>query len=158
MLTREEKFIKKALKEAKKAYLLDEVPIGCVIVKDDKIIARSFNTREKDKLVISHCEINAIKKASKKLNDWQLNECELYVTLEPCPMCAGAIYQARIKKVVFGAYDLKQGALGSSFNLYDIETLNHHPEVVSGVLKDECGELITKFFKEKREKKKNKSS
>lgn len=158
MLTKEEKFIKKALKEAKKAYLLDEVPIGCVIVKDDKIIARSFNTREKDKLVTSHCEINAIKKASKKLNDWQLNECELYVTLEPCPMCAGAIYQARIKKVVFGAYDLKQGALGSSFNLYDIETLNHHPEVVSGVLKDECGELITKFFKEKREKKKNKSS
>ena len=121
-MTREEKYMKLALKEAKKALLIDEVPIGCIIVKDDKVIARSFNTREKDKLVTSHCEINAIKRASKKLNDWQLVDCELYVTLEPCPMCAGAIYQSRIKKVVYGASDIKQGALGSSFNLYDIDT------------------------------------
>ena len=156
METREEKYIKKALKEAKKAYLLDEVPIGCVIVKNDKIIARSYNTREKDQMVTSHCEINAIRKASKKLKDWQLIDCELYVTLEPCPMCAGAIYQSRIKKVVFGAYDVKQGALGSSFNLYDVKTLNHHPEVVGGVLKEECGQLLTNYFKEKRLSKKNK--
>ena len=156
METREEKYIKKALKEAKKAYLLDEVPIGCVIVKNDKIIARSYNTREKNQMVTSHCEINAIRKASKKLKDWQLIDCELYVTLEPCPMCAGAIYQSRIKKVVFGAYDVKQGALGSSFNLYDVKTLNHHPEVVGGVLKEECGQLLTNYFKEKRLSKKNK--
>ena len=156
METREEKYIKKALKEAKKAYLLDEVPIGCVIVKDNKIIARSYNTREKDQMITSHCEINAIRKASKKLKDWQLIDCELYVTLEPCPMCAGAIYQSRIKKVVFGAYDVKQGALGSSFNLYDVKTLNHHPEVVGGVLKEECGQLLTNYFKEKRLSKKNK--
>lgn len=156
METREEKYIKKALKEAKKAYLLDEVPIGCVIVKDNKIIARSYNTREKDQMVTSHCEINAIRKASKKLKDWQLIDCELYVTLEPCSMCAGAIYQSRIKKVVFGAYDVKQGALGSSFNLYDVKTLNHHPEVVGGVLKEECGQLLTNYFKEKRLSKKNK--
>ena len=156
METREEKYIKKALKEAKKAYLLDEVPIGCVIVKDNKIIARSYNTREKDQMVTSHCEINAIRKASKKLKDWQLIDCELYVTLEPCPMCAGAIYQSRIKKVVFGAYDVKQGALGSSFNLYDVKTLNHHPEVVGGVLIEECGLLLTNYFKEKRLSKKNK--
>lgn len=154
-MTKEEKFMKLALKEAKKALLIDEVPIGCVIVKDDKIIARSFNTREKDKLVTSHCEINAIKKASKKLNDWQLIDCELYVTLEPCPMCAGAIYQARIKRVVYGASDIKQGALGSSFNLYYIDTLNHHPEIISGVMKEECSQIIKEFFKEKRNKNKS---
>lgn len=155
METREEKYIRHALKEAKKAYLLDEVPIGCVIVKGDKIIAKSFNTRQKDKLVTSHCELNAIKKASKKLNDWQLLDCELYVTLEPCPMCAGAIYQSRIKKIVFGAYDLKQGALGSALSLYDIKSLNHHPEVVGGVLEEECGRIISDFFKFKRTQKKN---
>ena len=154
-MTREEKYMKLALKEAKKALLIDEVPIGCVIVKDDKVIARSFNTREKDKLVTSHCEINAIKKASKKLNDWQLVDCELYVTLEPCPMCAGAIYQSRIKKVIYGASDIKQGALGSSFNLYDIDTLNHHPEIISGVMKEECSQIIKDFFKEKRNKNKS---
>lgn len=154
-MTREEKYMKLALKEAKKALLIDEVPIGCVIVKDDKVIARSFNTREKDKLVTSHCEINAIKKASKKLNDWQLVDCELYVTLEPCPMCAGAIYQSRIKKVIYGASDIKQGALGSSINLYDIDTLNHHPEIISGVMKEECSQIIKDFFKEKRNKNKS---
>ena len=151
-MTREEKYMKMAIKEAKKAELLDEVPIGCVIVKDDKVIARGFNTREKDHLVTSHSEINALKKANKKLEDWQLVDCELYVTLEPCPMCAGAIYQARISKVYFGAYDKKQGALGSSFNLYDIPSLNHHPEVSGGILEEECSKLLKDFFKKKRQK------
>lgn len=150
MITREEKFMKLALKEAKKAELIDEVPIGCVIVKDDKVIARGYNTREKDHLVTSHCEINALRKAQKKIKDWQLTDCELFVTLEPCPMCAGAIYQSRIKKVYFGAYDLKQGALGSSFNLYDIKTLNHHPLVQGGILEKECQQIIKNFFKNKR--------
>ena len=151
-MNREEKFMKLALKEAKKAMVLDEVPIGCVIVKDDQVIARGHNTREKDHLVISHSEINALKKANKKLEDWQLVDCELYVTLEPCPMCAGAIYQARIKRVIFGATDLKQGALGGSFNLYDVASLNHHPEVVKGVLEEECRTLLKNFFKNKRNK------
>lgn len=142
--------MKLALKEAKKAELIDEVPIGCVIVKDDKVIARGYNTREKDHLVTSHCEINALRKAQKKIKDWQLTDCELFVTLEPCPMCAGAIYQSRIKKVYFGAYDLKQGALGSSFNLYDIKTLNHHPLVQGGILEKECQQIIKNFFKNKR--------
>ena len=150
MITREEKFMKLALKEAKKAELIDEVPIGCVIVKDDKVIARGYNTREKDHLVTSHCEINALRKAQKKIKDWQLTDCELFVTLEPCPMCAGAIYQSRIKKVYFGAYDLKQGALGSSINLYDIKTLNHHPLVQGGILEKECQQIIKNFFKNKR--------
>lgn len=150
MNTREEKFMKLALKEAKKAELIDEVPIGCVIVKDDKVIARGYNTREKDHLVTSHCEINALRKAQKKIKDWQLTDCELFVTLEPCPMCAGAIYQSRIKKVYFGAYDLKQGAVCSSFNLYDIKTLNHHPLVQGGILEKECQQIIKNFFKNKR--------
>ena len=152
IMTREEKFMKEALKEASKAKLKDEVPIGCVIVKDDKIIARGHNTREKDHLVTSHCEINAIKKASKKLNDWQLIDCELFVTLEPCPMCAGAKYQSRKKKVYFGAYDLKQGALGSSFNLFAIDSLNHHPSIQGGILEEECRTIIQNFFKQKRKK------
>lgn len=142
--------MKLALKEAKKAELIDEVPIGCVIVKDDKVIARGYNTREKDHLVTSHCEINALRKAQKKIKDWQLTDCELFVTLEPCPMCAGAIYQSRIKKVYFGAYDLKQGALGSSFNLYDIKTLNHHPLIQGGILEKDCQQIIKNFFKNKR--------
>ena len=149
-----EKFMNEALKEAKKAYIREEVPIGCVIVKNGEIVARAFNTREKDKKVTSHCELNAIKKASKKLNDWQLIDCDLYVTLEPCPMCAGAIYQARIKNVIFGAYDKKQGALGSSFNLYEVKTLNHFPNVEGGILEEECSSIIKKFFKERRKENK----
>lgn len=151
-----EKFMKLAIKEAKKAYLKDEVPIGCVIVKDGKVVAKAHNTRQKDNLVTSHCELLAIKKLEKKLNDWQLVDCSLFVTLEPCPMCAGAIYQARIKNVYFGAYDLKQGALGSSFNLYDIKSLNFHPFIHGGILEDECKELLQSFFKEKRIKNKEK--
>lgn len=150
MEAKEEKYMKLALKEAKKAQMEDEVPIGCVIVKDGKVISRSHNTRQKDNKVTSHCELNAIVKAEKKLKDWQLIDCDLYVTLEPCPMCAGAIYQARIKNVYFGAYDLKQGALGSSFNLFEVKTLNHHPSFKGGILEKQCKTIIQEFFKSKR--------
>ena len=118
----DEKYMRQAYKEALKAKEIDEVPIGCVIVKDDKIIARGYNKKERNNDVTSHAEINAIRKACKKMNSWRLVDCTLYVTLEPCSMCAGAIYQSRIKRVVFGAYDLKQGALGSALNLYSINT------------------------------------
>ena len=118
-MTREEKYIKLALKEAQKALFKDEVPIGCVIVKDNKVIARGYNLRESKKDVTKHAEIVAIEKACKKLNSWRLVDCEIYVTLEPCPMCAGAIYQARIKRLIFGADDPKGGAVGGNFNLYE---------------------------------------
>lgn len=150
-MTREEKYIKLALKEAQKAQIKDEVPIGCVIVKDDKVIARGHNLRETKRSVIKHAEIVAIEKACKKLDSWRLVDCELYVTLEPCAMCAGAIYQARIKRVVFGADDIKGGALGGNFDLYK-EKLNHYPEVVEGVLKEECSSIISNYFKNKRNK------
>lgn len=153
-MTREEKYIKLALKEAQKALIKDEVPIGCVIVKEDKIIARGHNLRETKKDVTKHAEIVAIEKACKKLESWRLVDCELYVTLEPCAMCAGAIYQARIKKVVFGADDLKGGALGGNFDLYK-EKLNHYPEVKKGVLKEECSSIISNYFKNKRNNKTN---
>ena len=149
-MDRDIKFMKEALKEAKKAELIDEVPIGCVIVKDNKVIARGYNKREIENQSISHAEINAIKKACKKLNSWRLVDCELYVTLEPCPMCAGAIYQSRIKRVIYGADDLKQGAIGGAFNLYDVDTLNHHPLVTKNVLKDESSNIISNYFKKKR--------
>ena len=110
-------------------------------------------SREKDKLVTSHCEINAIKKASKKIKDWQLVDCELYVTLEPCIMCSGAIYQARIKKVYFGAYDLKQGGVTSLVKTFDLEKINHHPEYEGGILEEECRITIQNYFKKKRQTK-----
>lgn len=150
MNNNDEKFMREAYKEALKALEIDEVPIGCVIVKDNKIISRGHNTREKDNQTISHAEINAIKKASKKLNSWRLVDCELYVTLEPCPMCAGAIYQSRFKRIIFGAVDLKQGALGGAFNLFNVKSLNHHPLVTNEILKDECSSLISNYFKKKR--------
>ena len=150
-MTREEKYIKLALKEAQKALNKDEVPIGCVIVKDDKVISRGHNLRETKNSVIKHAEIVAIEKACKKLNSWRLVDCEIYVTLEPCAMCAGAIYQARIKRVIFGADDLKGGALGGNFDLYK-EKLNHYPEVIKGILKEECSSIISNYFKNKRKK------
>lgn len=146
----DEKYMKLAYKEALKARLIDEVPIGCVIVKDNKVIARGYNKKESKNDVTSHAEINALRKACKKMNSWRLVDCTLYVTLEPCSMCAGAIYQSRIKRVVFGAYDLKQGALGGAFDLYKVNTLNHFPEIEGGVLKEECSTLISSYFKEKR--------
>ena len=142
--------MKAALKEADKAEAIDEVPIGCVIVKDGKIIARAFNRRETDNDPTGHAEIIALRKASKKLNDWQLVDCDLYVTLEPCIMCGGAIIQSRIRKVYFGAYDFKGGALGSSINILDAKDINHKPVIVSGLLKRECSSKITDYFKKKR--------
>ena len=143
-----------AIKEAKKAELLDEVPIGCVIVKDNKIISRGHNIRESKNNPIGHAEIIAITKASKKLNSWRLNDCELYVTIEPCIMCSGAIIQSRIKAVYYGAKDYKGGAFGSSIDVLKAENINHHPEIVGGVLGKECSELISRYFKNKREKNK----
>ena len=145
--------MKEALKEARKAELIDEVPIGCVIVKDDKIIARGHNQRETKQSPIGHAEIIAINKASKKLKSWRLEGCDIYVTLEPCIMCSGAIIQSRINKVYYGASDPKGGALGSSINVFEANNINHHPEVISGVLKEECSSIITNYFKAKRQSK-----
>lgn len=149
-----EKYMKAAIKEAKKAELIDEVPIGCVIVKDDSIIARGHNIKESKKTPLGHAEIVAINKACKKLNCWRLEDCDIYITLEPCIMCAGAIIQSRFKHVYYGADDLKGGAFGSSINVLEAKNINHYPEVISGVLKEECSSIISNYFKKKREEKK----
>lgn len=148
----DEKWMKAAIEQAKKAASKDEVPIGCVIVKDDNIIARAYNQREKKQESIAHAEILAIQKACKKLNSWRLEDCDLYVTLEPCPMCSGAVIQSRIRNVVFGAYDPKGGCMGSNMNILDISGFNHYPTIRGGVRKEECGQLLKDFFKEKRKK------
>ena len=146
-------WMKEALKQAYKALDFDEVPIGCVIVKDQKIIARAYNKREIKQCSTAHAEILAIEKACKKLGTWRLEDCELYVTLEPCPMCSGAIIQSRIKKVVFGAYDPKGGFMGSNLNIIEVKGLNHYPSVEGGILREECSILLKDFFKAKRKKK-----
>lgn len=146
------KFMKAAIKEALKALDKDEVPVGAVIVKDGKIIARGHNLREKKQQATAHAEIIAIEKACRKLGTWRLDECDLYVTLEPCPMCTGATILSRIRKVVFGAYDPKGGSVVSTTSLYEIEEYNHHPKYVEGVMADECGKLLRDFFKSKRDK------
>lgn len=147
-----EYFMKEALKEAKKAYKKLEVPVGVVIVKDNEIIARGYNQKEMKNNPIKHAEIIAIEKACKKLNNWRLNDCEIYVTLEPCPMCAGAIINSRIKKVYIGAVQEKTGACGSKVNL--IEKYNSETKVDTefGILQDKCLELVQDFFKELRKK------
>ena len=150
----EEKFMKEALKEAKKAYDKLEVPVGAVIVKDGKIIARAHNLKETKYDTTKHAEILAIQKASKKLNSWRLIDCEMYVTLEPCSMCAGALINSRIKKVYIGASDQKTGAVGSVFNLLEDYTFNHKVEYKKGVLQDECESILKEFFKELRKIKK----
>ena len=150
----EEKFMKSALKEAKKAYEKLEVPVGAVIVKDGKIIARAHNLKETKYDTTKHAEILAIQKASKKLNSWRLIDCEMYVTLEPCSMCAGALINSRIKKVYIGASDKKTGAVGSVFNLLEDYTFNHKVEYEKGVLQDECESILKEFFKELRKIKK----
>ena len=157
----EEKFMKEALKEAKKAYDKLEVPVGCVIVKDGKIIARAHNLKETKKDTTNHAEIIAIKKASKKLESWRLNGCDLYVTLEPCSMCAGAIINSRISNVYFGAKDDKTGAVGSVFNLFEDYIFNHKVEYKGQVLEEECEKILKDFFIKlreikKKEKKENK--
>ena len=146
-----EKYMKEAIREAELAALEDEVPIGCVIVKDGEIIAKAHNQRDKTNNPLGHAETLAIKKASEILNDWQLVDCDLYVTIEPCLMCAGAIIQSRINKVIYGAPDLKGGAFGSSINVLTANNINHRPEIVSGVLVDECSQIIKNYFKSKRQ-------
>ena len=153
---RDEKYMKEALKQAKKAYALEETPIGCVIVHEGKIIARGYNRRNTDKSPLAHAEISAIKKASKKLGDWRLEECTLYVTLEPCQMCAGAIIQSRIPRVVVGCMNPKAGCAGSVLNLLDVQAFNHQAEVKTKVLEEECSLMMKQFFRELRAKQKMK--
>lgn len=153
-MTQDEKYMKAALREAKKAYKLEEVPIGCVIVQNDKIIARGYNRRNTDKNTLAHAEMSAIKKASKKTGDWRLEDCTMYVTLEPCQMCAGAIVQSRLGKVVIGSMNPKAGCAGSVINLLQMKQFNHQVEMVTGVLEGECSVMLSGFFQELREKKK----
>ena len=150
-----EYYMKIALKEAKKAYKLGEVPIGCVIVYEDKIIGRGYNRRNTDKSTLAHAEIAAIKKASKIIGDWRLEDCTLYVTLEPCQMCAGAIVQARIPTVVMGSMNPKAGCAGSILNILEVPEFNHQVHTIRGILEEECSQMLTTFFKELRIKKKN---
>ena len=151
-----EKFMKEALKEAKKAYDKLEVPVGAIIVRDRKIIARAHNLKETKKDTTKHAEILAIQKASRKLESWRLLDCEMYVTLEPCSMCAGAMINARIKKLYIGTLDEKTGAAGSVFNLFEDYKFNHNVEIEQGIMQDECEKILKDFFKKLREFKKNK--
>lgn len=153
-MTQDEKYMKAAIKQAKKAYALDEVPIGCVIVQNDKIIARGYNRRNTDKNTLAHAELSAMKKASKKTGDWRLEDCTMYVTLEPCQMCAGAIVQSRLKKVVIASMNPKAGCAGSILNLLQMKQFNHQVEIEKGVLEEECSQMLSCFFKELRQKKK----
>ena len=148
-----EKYMKHALAQARKAYKLGDVPIGCIIVYEGNIIARGYNRRNADKNTLSHAELNAIKKASKYLGDWRLDNCEMYVTLEPCQMCAGAIIQSRIKKVYIGAMNPKAGCAGSVLNLLNEARFNHQAETEIGILENECSKLLKEFFVELRNKK-----
>lgn len=146
-------YMKEALKQARKAYKIKEVPIGCVIVYEDKIIARGYNKRNIKKNTLAHAEILAINKASRILGDWRLEDCTMYITLEPCQMCAGAIVQARVKRVVIGSMNPKAGCGGSILNLLEMEQFNHQVEVERGVLEEECSQMMKEFFKELREEK-----
>ena len=156
-MTQDEKYMKQAIKQAKKAYALDEVPIGCVIVAGDKIIARGYNRRNTDKNPLAHAELSAIRKASKKTGDWRLEECTMYVTLEPCQMCAGAIVQARIPRVVIGAMNPKAGCAGSIINLLQMQQFNHQVDVIRGVREQECSGMMKEFFKDLRQGKMKKA-
>ena len=146
----QEKYMKEALKQAKKAYALGEVPIGCVIVHEGQIIGRGYNRRNTDKNTLAHAEITAINKASKKIGDWRLEECTLYVTLEPCQMCAGAIVQARIPEVVMGCMNPKAGCAGPILNILEMPEFNHQVSVTRGVLEQECSDMLKLFFTELR--------
>lgn len=146
--------MKEAIKEAKKAAKIGEVPIGCVIVYEDKIIARGYNKRNTKKTTLAHAELLAIQKASKKLGDWRLENCTMYVTLEPCQMCAGAIIQARMKEVVVGAMNPKAGCAGSVLNILQMKEFNHQAELITGVMEEECKKVLQDFFKDLRTKNK----
>lgn len=150
-MTLDEKFMYQAIKQARKAEVLNEVPVGCVIVKENKIIARGHNLRETKNDPTMHAEIVAIRKACKKMKSWRLVGCTIYVTIEPCSMCAGTILWSRLDKIVYGAKDPKGGAIVSSIKLFDSPNINHHPEIVGGVLKEECADIIKAFFKKKRD-------
>ena len=152
----DEKYMRQAILQAKKAYDLDETPIGCVIVHEGKVIGRGYNRRNTDKNPLAHAEITAIRKASKRIGDWRLEECTLYVTLEPCQMCAGAIVQSRIERVVLGCMNPKAGCAGSILNLLDMKEFNHQVQLEIGVLGEECSMLMKTFFKELRMKQKMK--
>ena len=153
-MTQDEKYMKEAIKQAKKALKLKEVPIGCVIVYQDKIIARGYNRRNTDKTTLGHAEITAIKKASRVIGDWRLEDCTIYITLEPCQMCAGAIVQARIPRVVIGSMNPKAGCAGSVLNVLQTEGFNHQVDLETGVLGMECSEMLSSFFRELRKLKK----
>lgn len=155
MTTKDEKYMKMALAQAKKAYAREETPIGCVIVHQDKVIARGYNKRNWKKNTLAHAEILAIHKASKALGDWRLEDCTMYVTLEPCPMCAGAIVQARISRVVVGSMNPKAGCAGSVMNLLQTSGFNHQVELETGVLGEECSQIMTEFFRELRLRRRN---
>jgi tRNA(adenine34) deaminase len=154
MMTEQEKFMKEAIRQARKAEALNEVPIGCVIVCGGKIIARGYNRRNTDKNTLSHAELNAIRKASKKLGDWRLEGCTMYVTLEPCQMCAGALVQSRIDEVVIGCMNPKAGCAGSVMNILQSEQFNHQVKITKGVLEEECSAMLSGFFRKLREQKK----
>ncbi len=158
MVTEQERFMKEAIRQAKKARKLMEVPIGCVIVYEGKIIARGYNRRNTDKNTLSHAELNAIRKASRKLGDWRLEGCTMYVTLEPCQMCAGALVQSRIDEVVIGSMNPKAGCAGSVLNLLEMDGFNHKVQVTRGVLEEECSVMLSDFFRELREEKKRKKA
>ena len=153
MQSTDEKYMKEAIKQAKKAYAIGEVPIGCVIVYQDKIIGRGYNRRTIDNNTLAHAELIAIKKASKKMNDWRLEDCTLSVTLEPCQMCSGAIVQARIRRVVVGCMNPKAGCAGSIMNLLQVPQFNHQVELTTGIMGEECSRMMKTFFKELRQKK-----
>ena len=147
------KYMKQALIEARKAYEKEEIPVGAIIVRDNKIIAKAHNIKEEKNDTTKHAEIISIQKASKKLGSWRLNDCEMYVTLEPCAMCAGALIQSRIKKVYIGTMDLKTGACGSVLNLLEDYTFNHKVEIEKGIMQQECEKILKDFFKMLRNKK-----
>lgn len=153
-MTEEERYMGYAITQAKKAQKSDDVPIGCIIVYEGRIIARGYNKRNKKKTTLAHAELDAIAKASKVLGDWRLENCTMYVTLEPCQMCAGAIIQARIPRVVIGCMNPKAGCGGSILNLLQMKEFNHQAEVLRGVREEECSKLLSDFFRDLRERKK----
>ena len=154
IMTEDERFMREARRQARKAEKLEEVPIGCVLVKEGKIIARGYNRRNTDKNTLSHAELNAIRRASRREGDWRLEECTMYITLEPCQMCAGAIVQARMPRVVIGSMNAKAGCAGSVLNLLQMEAFNHQAEITRGVLEEECSAMLSDFFRRLRIKKK----